>query len=311
MPRLILTAAISALAATAWCPAPVGAQTVRTNIYREPTDPQGPRALPAAPASLAVSVGYGKIEFDVNQRLAYAKATLVPLTVKVTGGGTVSSLQTGGVSLLVGPQSGGLEQSIPNVDLRQILSGREAEILQRCNAILGYNQVESSAESAFDVQLAFTVNAPTGAVVASTTVPYQLGLTCKRIPPLVVTIGYTKLEYTIGVPLANARVGLASLTVKYNGPGNAVSLQGGGVSLLLGDHNGSFELTLPNVDLRRMLSQEETAIRQRCQSTLDANNVNTIDTAYDGNLPMTVNASSGAVMASDTASYQIGLTCRR
>lgn len=314
MTRVILAAGIAVLAAIGVGPQLAGAQTVRSNMPRpviEPRDPPPePRIVPPGPASLAVSVGYGRVEFDVNQRLAYAKATQVPLSLKFTGGGTVVSLQTGVVSILLGTHSGGFEQSFPNLDIRQLLSGSEAAILERCNTILGPNQVES-AESAYDVQIAFTVNAPTGAVVASTTVPYQLGLSCKRIPPLIVSIGYAKIEFSVALPLANAWGGQAPVTVKYNGPGNAVSLQVGRVSMLLGSHNGSFEQTIPNADTRSMLSKEEAAIRNLCQSLLDANNVAAKETVYDARLAMTVNAPSGAVLASTTVPYQLGLTCKR
>ena len=310
MTRLILTAAISTLAATAWCPALVGAQTVRTNIYREPTDPQGPRSLPAAPASLAVSVGYGKVEFDVNQRLAYAKATLVPLTVKFTGRGPIASLQTGGISLALGSRIGDFEQTFPNMDIRQILNASEAAIREKCNSVLDYNKVES-AETAYDVQLGFTANASTGAVVASTTVPYQLGLTCKRIPPLVVSIGYARVEYTVAQPLANARAGLVPVTVKYNGPGNVVSLQTGKIAMPLGTHSGSFEQTVPDVDVRSLLNQDETSIGRLCQAVLETNRVDTVATVYDAKLPMTVNGQDGAVLASATVPYQVGLFCKR
>lgn len=230
--------------------------------------------------------------------------------MKFTGAGNVASLQTGVVSVPLGTHTGSFEQTIPNVDIRQLLSSNEAAILERCNSVLDYNKVES-AEAAYDVQLAFTANAPDGAVVASTTVPYQLGLTCKRIPPLTVAVGGSTVEYDINQPFAHAKASQVPVTVKFNGPATVASLQVGKISMPLGTHSGSFEQTVTGVDIRSLMNREEAAILARCKSVLDYNKVESAAAAYDAQLAFTVNAPSGAVVASTTVPYQLGLTCNR
>ena len=261
---------------------------------------------------LAVSIGYTRIEFDVNRPLAHAKGGLVPLTVKYNGGDDVASVQVpGSLSYPLGAHSGSFEQTIASADIRAIMKRDEAAILSRCTSTLDYNKVES-INTVHDAQLPVTVNRSDGAVVASTTVPYQLGLTCKRVPPLAVAIGYTRIEYSIAQPLANAKGGLVPLTVKFNGTGNVSSVQvPGSLSYPLGAHSGSFEQTLPNADIRAILKRDEAAILSRCTSTLDYNKVDSINTVHDAQLPVTVNGPDGAVLATVTVPYQLGLTCTR
>lgn len=313
MTRRTLAAAIAVLAATGPGPQTADAQITRPRVARPGTEvspESGPRLRPAVPASLAVSVGYAKVEFDINQPFAHAKAAQVPVTVKYTGAGSVASLQTRMVSLPLGTHAGSFEQTVTGVDIRSLMATEAGAILERCRSVLDYNKVESAA-SAYDAQLAFSANGPDGSVVATTTVPYQLGLICKRIPPLTVSLGYTKIEFSVAQPLAQARGGQVPVTVKYNGAGSVASLQGGGGSLPLGAHSGSFEQTVPNVDVRMLLSQEEASIRNLCQSVLDYNNAAVKETVYDARLPMTVNGPDGATVASATVPYQLGLTCKR
>lgn len=76
MSRLILTAGIAVLAATGLGAQLAGAQSGRPRVSRPVLEPNAPPLLRIAlpgPPSLAVSVGYARVEFDVNQRLAYAK----------------------------------------------------------------------------------------------------------------------------------------------------------------------------------------------------------------------------------------------
>lgn len=313
MTRLILTTGIAVLAATGLGPQLAGAQTPRPQMARpapEPREPPGQRIVPPGPPSLAVSVGFGRVEFDVNQRLAYAKSTQVPLTVKFTGVGTVLALGLGPSALPLGSHTGSFEQTVPNMDLRSLLGSNEAAILERCNAILGDSGVKA-AESAFDAVIGFTAIGPGGATVASTSVPYQLGLTCTRIPPLTVTVGGSTVEYDINQPFAHAKGAQVPVTVKFNGPASVASLQFGKLSLPLGTHVGSFEQIVTGVDIRSLMNQEAGAILERCKSVLDYNKVESAAAAYDARLAFTVNAPSGAVVASTTVPYQLGLTCKR
>jgi hypothetical protein len=55
----------------------------------------------------------------------------------------------------------------------------EAAILDRCTSSLDHNKVPT-IQTVHDARLPVTVNAPDGAVVASTTVSYQLEMTCTR-----------------------------------------------------------------------------------------------------------------------------------
>ena len=263
-------------------------------------------------SSVQVSIGSTRIEFDVNRPLAQAKGGLVPLTIKFTGLGEVASVQVpGSLSYPLGSLSGSFERTIPNADIRALMKRDEAAILSRCTSTLDYNKVESIT-TVHDAQLPVTVNGPAGAVVASTTVPYQLGLTCTRVPPLAISIGHTRIEYSIAQPLAGAKGGLVRLTVKFNGTGNVASLQiPGSVSYPLGLHSGTFEQSLPNADIRAIMRRDEAAILDRCKSTLDYNKVSSINTVHDAQLPVTVNGPDGAVLASITVAYQLGLICTR
>ncbi|HEY8198077.1 MAG TPA: hypothetical protein VIG04_13945 [Gemmatimonadales bacterium] len=285
-------------------------QTVRGTARLEPIERPSPPTRTAP--SLQASIGPTHIEFDVNRPLAQARGGLVPLTVKFLGPGDVASVQVpGSGSYPLGSHSGSFEQTIPDADIRALLKRDEAAILSRCTSTLDYNKVES-INTVHDAQLPVTVNGPDGAVVASTTVPYQLGLTCTRVPPLAVAIGYTRIEYSIAQPLASAKGGLVPLTVKFNGTGNVASVQvPGSLSYPLGWHSGSFEQTVPHADIRAIMRRDESAILDRCKSTLDYNKVDSINTVHDAKLPVTVNAPDGAVVASITLSYQLGLTCTR
>ena len=300
----------AALFGTLVAAGPLSGQISRGAARLEPIERP---ALPSRMApSLQASIGYTRIEFDVNRPLAQAKGGLVPLTVKFSGLGTVASVQVpGSGSYPLGSHSGSFEQTIPNADIRALMKRDEAAIQSRCTSTLDYNKVES-INTVHDAQLPVTVNGADGAVVASTTVAYQLGLTCTRVPPLVVSIGYTRIEYSIAQPLASARGGLVPVTVKFNGAGNVASLQvPGSLSYPLGWHSGSFEQTLANADIRAIMKRDEAAILDRCTSTLDYNKVATINTVHDAQLPVTVNGPDGAVLASVTVPYQLGLTCTR
>jgi hypothetical protein len=307
MTRLILTLAITALGFS-------GAQSAAAQVERTETPrsilERSTRPGLSAATSLAVTVGYAEVEYDINQPFAHAKTATVPVTVKFSGPVSVASLQTGPISIPLGTRKGSFEQTVAGVDIRSIMATEAPAILERCTAVLGHNKVEAAAY-AYDAQLAFTANAPDGAVVASTTVPYQLGLICKRIPPLAVVLGYTKIAFSLAQPLAHATGGQIPVTVKYNGAEPVSSLQVGTISMPLGAHSGSFEQTVPNVDVRAVLNQEEASIREVCQSVLDYNKVAEMTTAYDASLPMTVNGPNGAVVASATVPYQLTLTCRR
>jgi predicted LPLAT superfamily acyltransferase len=303
-------AVAAALVGTLGAAGQLSGQTSRGAARLEPIErPSLPsRVLP----SLQASIGFTRIEFDVNRPLAQAKGGLVPLTVKFTGLGNVASVQVpGSGSYLLGSHSGSFEQTIPKADIRALMTRDEPAILSHCRSTLDYNKVES-INTMHDAQLPVTVNGPDGAVVASTTVPYQLGLTCTRVPPLAVSIGYTRIEYSIAQPLASAKGGLVPLTVKFTGAGNVASLQvPGSLSYPLGWHSGSFEQTFPNADIRAIMRRDEAAILDRCKATLDYNKVVSISTVHDAQLPVTVNGPDGAVVASITVPYRLGLTCMR
>lgn len=270
----------------------------------------GPAASPHG-GSLQVSLGFARLRFDVRRSLAEAKSDLVPLTVKYGGGGKVASVQVPGVvSLALGLRSGSFEQTIPNVDIRALMKQDEAAILSRCTATLDHHDAEV-VETVYDAQVPFTLNAPDGALVASTTVPYQLGVTCERVPPLSVRLAPTTIEYSLARPLAEAKGGVVPVAVRFNGTGRVSSLQVPGASSYpLGEHVGSFEQTM-NADVRALLKPEEAAIQERCRATLDYHQADAINTVHDARLPLTVNAPDGSVVASVTVPYQLGLTCRR
>ena len=288
---------------------PLSAQVMRRPAMEESVERRG---IPLRAPALQASIGYTSIEFDVNRPLAHAKGGLVPLTVKYSGRGDVASVQVpGSLSYPLGTHTGGFEQTIPDADIRALMKRDEAAILSRCTSTLDYNKVES-INTVHDAQLPVTVNGPDGAVVASTTVPYQLGLTCTRIPPLTVSIGYTRIEFDVGRPLAQAKGGLVPLSLKYNGGGDVASVQvPGSLSYPLGAHSGSFEQTVANADIRAIMKRDEAAILSRCTSTLDYNKVESINTVHDAQLPVTVNGPDGGVVASTMLPYQLGLTCTR
>ncbi len=290
-----------------------GEAQIRPMREREPVTRSGGSLVlrePSVQASVQASIGYTPLEFDVSRPLAQAGGgRLVPLTVKFAGNGNVASVQVpGSISYPLGPHTGSFEQTIPNADIRAIMRRDEAAILARCTSVLDYNKVES-AVYAYDVQIPVTVNGPGGEVIATTSVPYQLGLTCKRVPALSVSIGYTRIGFSIAQPLANATGGLVPLTVKFNGI-SSVQVPGS-VSYPLGAPSGSFEYTVPNADIRALLKRDEAAILERCKSTLDYNKVDSINTVHDAKVPVTVNGSDGTVLATITVPYQLGLACKR
>jgi hypothetical protein len=289
-------------------PATVAAQTARRQGPARALEGQPGVALGVPP--LDVSIGNARIQFDVNRPMAQAAGGLVPVTVRYYGDRPVAWVQVpGAVSYPLTPHFGGGEQTIPNADIRALMMREEAAIRSRCTSTLDYHQLES-VETVHDVQLPVTVNASDGALVASTTVPYQLGVTCKRIPPLSVAIGYATIEYSIARPLTEAKADLVSLIVKFNGTANVSSVEiPGSLAYPLGAHIGSFEQTIPDADIRAIMKREENAIRDRCKATLDHGKSSRIQTVHDARLPVTVHAPDGAVVASTVLSYQLGLTC--
>ena len=213
------------------------------------------------------------------------------------------------VRFALGPFTGGFQHVLENVDVRRLLNG--ADVLARCTQVLDYNRV-ASVETAYDALVPVTVNDPMGTVVASTNVPYQLGLICKRPPPpLAAAFSYTKIEVDISEPLAHAKGGLVAMTVEYNGDAAIGSVQIPGSISIPFAHQGSFKQTLPNLDIRAVLKRDEAAIIERCRSSLEFNKADRIETAHDSQIPVTVNSSDGGVIASTTVMYQLGLTCAR
>jgi hypothetical protein len=129
---------------------------------------------------LSVAIGPTTIEYSLARPLSEAKGGLVPLVVKFNGTGNVSSLQVAGsLSYPLGSHMGSFEQTIPNADIRAVMKPDEAAILQRCKASLDHNKA-NVITTVHDAKLPVTVNAPDGSVLASATVSYQLGLTCRR-----------------------------------------------------------------------------------------------------------------------------------
>jgi len=268
------------------------------------------RTLTAAPIPpLQVTVPYTKLEVVYDQPLTFARGGLVPLTVKYTAPPVASVQVPGALSYPIGPFPGGFEYTIQNADVRALLKTNEQQILERCKNTLDYNKVDV-IDTVHDATIPFTVNGSDGAVFATTNVAYQVGLTCKR--PLVAKLAYTKIEYDINQPLSNAKGGLVPFTVTYNGAGNVASVQvPGSLSYPLGAHQGAFEQVIQNADMRAVLKRDEAAILDRCKGTLEYNKATVIDTVHDANIPVTVNAADGTVVASTTVAYQLGLTCRR
>lgn len=125
------------------------------------------------------------------------------------------------------------------------------------------------------------------------------------------TISYAKLEVRVDQPLAVAKGGLVSLGIKYEGPGHVASVQVPDAgSYAIGPFTGNFQHTVVNADVRALLKTNEAAILARCKSTLDTKQVDVIETVHDAAIPLTVNAADGAVLASTTVAYQVGLVCR-
>lgn len=125
------------------------------------------------------------------------------------------------------------------------------------------------------------------------------------------TISYAKLEVRVDQPLAIAKGGLVSLGIKYAGPAPVAFVQvPGAVSYPVGPFAGSFEHTITNADVRAILKRDEAQILARCRSSLDTNRVDVIETAHDAAIPLTVTGADGAVVASTTVAYQVGLVCK-
>lgn len=271
----------------------------------------GQRLLAPAPIPpLQATVSYAKIEVVLGESLAVARGGLVNLGVTYTPAPVASVQVPGALSYPIGPFPGGFQHTVANADIRALLRRDEAQILERCRASLDYNK-RDVLDTVHDTTIPLTVNGPDGAVIASTSVAYQLGLTCKR--PLIVKVPYAKIEVDINRPLAQARGGQVALTFSYSGTRSVSSLQfgGGAFSYPLGTRQGPFDQTLPNADIRLVLAYDEAAIQARCRQTLEYNNLSVADTVHDASVPFTVNAADGAVVASATVPYQLGLTCRR
>lgn len=280
--------------------------------------PSRERSMPVAPSqpvltaesTVQATISHTQLEVRVDQPLAVAKGGMVSLGVKYAGVAPVASVQVPGAgSYAIGPFAGSFEHKIGNADARMLLKRDEAQILARCKSTLDYNKVDV-INTVHDAMIPFTVNSADGAVVASTTVAYQVGLVCKNPPPpLTAAIGYAKIEFDINRPLAQAKGGQVPFSLKYNGvPSVQVP---GSLSYPLATNPGSFEHTIPNADIRAILKRDEAAILARCKSTLEYNNVSVIDTVHDSRIPVTVNAVDGTVIASTNVQYQLGLTCRR
>jgi seryl-tRNA(Sec) selenium transferase len=58
--------------------------------------------------------------------------------------------------------------------------------------------------------------------------------------------------------------------------------------------------------MRAMMKRDEAAILSRCTSTLDYHDAEVVETVHDAQLPVTVNAADGAIVASATVPYQLG-----
>jgi len=180
-----------------------------------------------------------------------------------------------------------------------------------CRSALDYNQSDS-IDTAHDTRLRVSVNGPSGAMVASTDLPYQVGLRCRRVRPLAVTIGFARIDLNVNGELASSKASAVPLTVKYNGTGSVASVQvRGAISYRIGPHAGSFQQTIPGVDIRQIVKGDEAAMIEQCRKALEYNKVSVIETAWDTKLPVTVNGPDGAVVASTTVPYQLGLSCRR
>jgi hypothetical protein len=259
---------------------------------------------------LQVTLPYAKIEFVTGEPLATAKGGAVALSLTYSGAGTVASIQVpGALSYPLGTHVGGFSQTVQNADVRALLKNEQAAIETRCVGTLNTNSA-TQIDTVHDAVVGFTVNGPSGNVVASTSVPYQLGLTCKRA--LLTSIGYTKITVNPSVPLANATGGLVPFSVTYNGTKATASLQVPAVlSYPLGAHTGAFQQTVANADIRAILKPDEAKILKRCKDTLEFNNVNTIDTVHDAQIAVTLNAADGSTVAATTLPYQLGLTCVR
>lgn len=265
---------------------------------------------PAPTPPLQATVSYTQIEVVAGESLATARGSSVALGIRYAPP-PVAFVQVPGVlSYAVGPfTGGGFEHTIGNADIRALLRGDEARILDRCRSALDVNP-RDVVETVHDTMIPLTVTGPDGAVFASTNVPYQLGLACKR--PLLARIAYTKIQFDINRPLAQAGGGLVPLTLTYNGNRNVASFQAHGTfSYPLGARQGPFEHTFPSADIRALLAPDEAAIHARCRQALEYNNVGTLDATHDTRIPVTVNGPDGAVVASAMVPYQLGVTCRR
>lgn len=271
----------------------------------------GPRVFaPPPPPPLQATVSYTQIDIVAGESLATARHSTVALGIRYAPP-PVAYVQVPGVlSYAVGPfTSGGFEHTIGNADIRALLRGDEARILERCRLALDASP-RDVVETVHDTTFPLTVTGPDGAVFASTNVQYQLGLACKR--PLLARIPYTKIQFDINRPLAQAGGGFVPLTLTYNGNRNVASFQAhGAFSYSLGARQGPFEHTFPSADVRALVAPDEAAIRTRCRQALEYNNVAMLDATHDTRIPLTVNGPDGAVVASTTVSYQLGLTCSR
>jgi hypothetical protein len=127
---------------------------------------------------LSATIGYTKITVNPSKPLAQATGGLVPLSVTYAGSSATASVQIpGALSYPLGTHTGAFQQTISNADIRAILAADEAAILKRCKDTLDFNHA-STIDTVHDAQITVTVNASDGHVVATTSVAYQLGLTC-------------------------------------------------------------------------------------------------------------------------------------
>jgi hypothetical protein len=295
----LLIATLMALNANAAAPSPQVQATPTTTMQRVPAIP--------APPPLQASVNSTKIEVVLGESLATARGGLVTIGLKYRPSPVASLQVPGALSYRIGPFPTGFDHSITNADIRALLRKDEAQILERCRGTLDFNKLDVT-DTVHDTTIPLNLHAADGTVLASASVSYQLGLTCKR--PLIVRIPNATIGVDINRPFAEASGTAATISLSYNGSGSVSFFQPGGVSYPVGARQGPFEQTISS-DLRAVLVREEAAIIARCRQTLEYNNLSTVQTAFDTVIPVVVMAASGSVVASTSVAYQLGLNCRR
>lgn len=134
------------------------------------------QSAPAAEA-LTVMLSLSVLEFNIDQPLAAATGRVVNVAYNYDNG--VRALQVpGAVSLPTSvPRT---VVTVAKVDIRQLLKGDEPKIVAQCKAAMDKSVSQTGAHIRYETTLPFALLDGAGQVLASTTTPYALDVSCGR-----------------------------------------------------------------------------------------------------------------------------------